>query len=69
MNSQTNNDGRCPNLLPQDYKVEKGIYRVTFETKEYFEKLGQACFYPYVQVNDNFMIYLMILMKKKIDCI
>ncbi|KAG1197823.1 hypothetical protein G6F35_012725 [Rhizopus arrhizus] len=48
--SQTNNDGRCPNLLPQDYKVEKGVYRVTFETKEYFEKLGQACFYPYVQI-------------------
>ncbi|KAG1057522.1 hypothetical protein G6F43_000641 [Rhizopus delemar] len=51
--SQTNNDGRCPNLLPQDYKVEKGIYRVTFETKEYFEKLGQACFYPYVQMGEQ----------------
>ncbi|KAI7907033.1 uncharacterized protein BX663DRAFT_426933 [Cokeromyces recurvatus] len=47
---QTNNDGRCPALLPTNYKVEKGIYRVTFETKAYFSKLGQACFYPYVQI-------------------
>ncbi|CEI91177.1 Putative 5-hydroxyisourate hydrolase [Rhizopus microsporus] len=48
--AQTNNDGRCPNLLPNDYKVEKGIYRVIFETQAYFQKLGQACFYPYVQI-------------------
>ncbi|KAI8349415.1 hydroxyisourate hydrolase [Blakeslea trispora] len=48
--SQTNSDGRCPNLLPNDYHVEKGIYRVTFETKAYFSKMGQECFYPYVQI-------------------
>ncbi|KAI9273614.1 hydroxyisourate hydrolase [Sporodiniella umbellata] len=47
---KTNSDGRCPNLLPHDYKVEKGIYRVTFETKKYFERLNQECFYPYVQI-------------------
>ncbi|KAI8141532.1 hydroxyisourate hydrolase [Fennellomyces sp. T-0311] len=48
--SQTNGDGRCPDLLPADYKVEKGIYRITFETKPFFERLGEKCFYPYVQI-------------------
>ncbi|KAI9278381.1 hydroxyisourate hydrolase [Phascolomyces articulosus] len=48
--AQTNDDGRCPNLLPAGYKAEKGIYRVTFETKAFFERLGEKCFYPYVQI-------------------
>ncbi|CAO3687750.1 unnamed protein product [Umbelopsis vinacea] len=47
---QTNDDGRCPTLLPANHQIEKGIYRVTFETKKYFESQGQACFYPYVQI-------------------
>lgn len=49
--SQTNSDGRCPTLLPEGYKAEKGIYRVTFETQAFFSKIGQDCFYPYVQVS------------------
>ncbi|KAI9471909.1 MAG: hydroxyisourate hydrolase [Benjaminiella poitrasii] len=48
--AQTNNDGRCPTLLPEGYQIEKGIYRVTFETKAFFSKFGQECFYPYVQI-------------------
>ncbi|KAI8076479.1 hydroxyisourate hydrolase [Gilbertella persicaria] len=48
--AQTNHDGRCPTLLPEGYKAEKGIYRVTFETQAYFSKHNQACFYPYVQI-------------------
>lgn len=50
--SQTNSDGRCPTLLPDGYKAEKGIYRVTFETQAFFSKIGQECFYPYVQVRE-----------------
>lgn len=50
--SQTNSDGRCPTLLPEGYKAEKGIYRVTFETQAFFSKIGQECFYPYVQVSN-----------------
>lgn len=53
--SQTNSDGRCPTLLPEGYKAEKGIYRVTFETKAFFSKIGQDCFYPYVQVSFYFI--------------
>ncbi|KAI9016408.1 hydroxyisourate hydrolase [Phycomyces nitens] len=48
--SVTNEDGRCPNLLPAGYKAEKGIYRVTFETKAFFDTINQECFYPYVQI-------------------
>ncbi|KAI8997219.1 hydroxyisourate hydrolase [Pilobolus umbonatus] len=48
--SQTNSDGRCPTLLPDGYKAEKGIYRVTFNTREYFTGIGERCFYPYVQI-------------------
>lgn len=53
LHSQTNSDGRCPTLLPDGYKAEKGIYRVTFETQAFFSKIGQECFYPYVQVNKS----------------
>lgn len=56
--SQTNSDGRCPTLLPEGYKAEKGIYRVTFETKAFFSKIGQYCFYPYVQVSIYFIFWL-----------
>lgn len=52
LSSETNDDGRCPTLLPSNHQIEKGIYRVTFETKKYFESQGQACFYPYVQVRN-----------------
>jgi hypothetical protein len=31
--------------------VEKGIYKVTFYTKEYFERKGVSSFYPYVEVS------------------
>ncbi|KAL1934267.1 hypothetical protein VTP01DRAFT_6449 [Rhizomucor pusillus] len=48
--SQTNDDGRCPDLLPGDYKVERGVYRITFETQAFFDSIGEKCFYPYVQI-------------------
>ncbi len=40
----TNRDGRVLNLLPVE--LEKGIYRLSFETGEYYKKLGKKCFYP-----------------------
>ncbi|KAG9342013.1 hypothetical protein JZ751_018331 [Albula glossodonta] len=27
-----------------------GMYKMRFETGEYFESLGQTCFYPYVEI-------------------
>ena len=46
----TNSDGRVPNFLPSDKVIEPGIYRMYFETKQYFLKEDKKCFYPYVPV-------------------
>lgn len=55
----TDADGRCLNLLPprgsdearlQDKQVGAGTYKIVFKTKEYFEKTGRKCFYPWVEI-------------------
>ncbi|KAG2368871.1 transthyretin [Suillus spraguei] len=57
--SATDADGRCLNLLPprgsdearlQDKQVGAGTYKIVFKTKEYFEKTGRKCFYPWVEI-------------------
>jgi 5-hydroxyisourate hydrolase len=48
--SQTDQDGRCPQLLPQDDALSAGIYRLTFETGTYFAQLKIATLYPVVEV-------------------
>ena len=34
----TNNDGRVSDLLPKEKTLEKGVYRITFDTGAYFKK-------------------------------
>lgn len=46
----TDKDGRIVDLLPADSRVTPGIYRLTFDTKAYFEKKKQATFFPCVQI-------------------
>ena len=46
----TNADGRIPDLLPKDKTLEKGIYKMRFEVKPYFDKDGIAAFYPFVEI-------------------
>jgi 5-hydroxyisourate hydrolase len=46
----TNDDGRIPHLLQKDFNLEPGAYKMRFETKEYFDKLGIDTFYPYVEI-------------------
>ena len=46
----TNADGRIPNLLQKDIILEPGIYKMKFETNEYFGKLGIQSFYPFVEI-------------------
>jgi 5-hydroxyisourate hydrolase len=46
----TNADGRIPNLLQKDFVLETGVYKMKFETKEYFEKQGVQTFYPFVEI-------------------
>jgi 5-hydroxyisourate hydrolase len=46
----TNADGRIPNLLNKEVILEPGIYKLKFETKEYFEKQDIQTFYPFVEI-------------------
>ncbi len=46
----TDSDGRVKNLLHDSHSLSAGIYRINFETKKYFDKLGAKSFYPYAQI-------------------
>lgn len=46
----TNPDGRIPDLLGKENVVLPGIYRMVFETSEYFKKLDTKSFYPVVKI-------------------
>ncbi len=43
----TDADGRCPNLARD---AAPGIYRITFATGIYFERLGRASIYPEITI-------------------
>ena len=45
----TDDDGRVPDLLGSD-ALTPAVYRMTFFTGAYFEKVGTAGFYPQVEV-------------------
>lgn len=47
---QTDDDGRCRDLIPAGESVETGTYRLTFETGKYFELLGVDHFFPQVSI-------------------
>ena len=46
----TNDDGRLPDLVQTNAVLDPGIYKLKFETKAYFDKLGVQSFYPYVEI-------------------
>jgi 5-hydroxyisourate hydrolase len=46
----TNKDGRIPDLLKKDVVLDKGLYKMRFETGSYFDIQGVATFYPYVEI-------------------
>ena len=45
----TNSDGRISDLHKSDL-LEEGIYKLRFETKDYFDKKQVRTFYPYVEI-------------------
>ena len=45
----TDNDGRCAQLLPADH-LPPGVYRLVFETENYFAALQVEGLYPLVEV-------------------
>lgn len=46
----TNSDGRVKDFLPAGTSLEPGVYRMTFDTAEYFRAHSVKGFYPYVSV-------------------
>jgi 5-hydroxyisourate hydrolase len=47
---KTNEDGRIPDLLKKDILLKPGIYKMRFETRDYFDKNAIETFYPYVEI-------------------
>ncbi|XP_034045145.1 5-hydroxyisourate hydrolase-like isoform X2 [Thalassophryne amazonica] len=45
----TNEDGRCPGLITKQ-KFTPGVYKLHFDTAQYWQRLGETCFYPYVEI-------------------
>jgi 5-hydroxyisourate hydrolase len=46
----TDADGRVKNLLPDDFRLESGTYRIQFDVSEYFGAQKIASFYPEASV-------------------
>lgn len=46
----TNADGRIKDLLKTNEPLQRGIYKLRFETKDYFDKEHVPTFYPYVEI-------------------
>lgn len=46
----TNEDGSVTDILPDDVHLERGTYRLTFDTGTYFAVNNQTCFYPVVRI-------------------
>lgn len=46
----TNTDGRIEALLNKKDLLHYGIYKIRFETKDYFDKSQVKTFYPYVEI-------------------
>ena len=46
----TDADGRCRQMLPDDAELETGVYRLRFETGEYFAGMGTVGLYPWVEI-------------------
>lgn len=47
---ETDGDGRLRSLHPDGTPLEPAVYRLTFQTRGYFDSLGVAAFYPEVVV-------------------
>ena len=49
----TDDDGRLRHLLPDDFKLAAGVYRLIFDTGVYFGMQGVETFYPHAAVCFN----------------
>jgi 5-hydroxyisourate hydrolase len=46
----SDDDGRVRQMLPSEWQLQRGPYRLTFQTQDYFDKRGVQGLYPLVQV-------------------
>ncbi len=46
----TNDDGRISDLLNEKDSLQPGIYKLKFETGEFFSNSGTDTFYPYAEI-------------------
>ena len=46
----TNNDGRVGDFTGSITALSEGIYKLSFNLNDYYEKLGTDTFYPYAEV-------------------
>jgi 5-hydroxyisourate hydrolase len=48
--SRTGADGRCPQLLPPNETLVAGVYRLNFDTADYFRAQDIPTLYPLIEV-------------------
>src|SRR5688572_376433 len=46
----TDADGRIPDLAGKETGLPHGIYKIRFETKDYFDKNAITTFYPFIEI-------------------
>ena len=46
----TDDDGRVKELLESSHELTAGVYRISFDTKTYYDKQSKKSFYPYAQI-------------------
>lgn len=46
----TDSDGRLCDLLPRESALRLGLYRLRFQTGEYFSRLGIAALHPLIEI-------------------
>jgi 5-hydroxyisourate hydrolase len=46
----TDREGRCGRLLPENEALQEGLYRLSFETADYYAAQGIQGLYPVVEI-------------------
>jgi 5-hydroxyisourate hydrolase len=46
----TDEDGRIPDLLKKNVKLELGTYKLRFEVQSYYAKQAVQTFYPFIEI-------------------
>jgi 5-hydroxyisourate hydrolase len=46
----TNKDGRISDFTTEKKNLVKGIYKINFQTGDYFQEKELKCFYPFVEI-------------------